>query len=67
MITGTHTVVYSGGPDATREQLRSRGADIDEDAWTREYGRGLSIPVPGIARVMLYEPSYAPAWERPSS
>ncbi|RZT62358.1 hypothetical protein EV140_0881 [Microcella alkaliphila] len=39
------------------------GATIDEEIWDREYGRRLSIPVPGIGRVMLYEPSYAPAWE----
>lgn len=50
--------------DATVAQLRERGATIPADGvWEREYGRGLELPVPGIGSVMLYEPSYAPAWE----
>ncbi len=49
--------------DATLAQLRERGAEFDSDIWEREYGRGLNISVPGLGPVMLYQPSYAPAWK----
>ncbi|WP_314503024.1 VOC family protein [uncultured Microbacterium sp.] len=48
--------------DSTLEVLRERGAQFDGEPWEREYGRGLDIAVPGIGRLMLYQPAYAPAW-----
>ncbi|WJL94892.1 VOC family protein [Microbacterium sp. ET2] len=50
--------------DATLTELQARGVSFDASTvWEREYGRGLDIPVPGIGALMLYQPSYAPAWE----
>jgi len=49
--------------DATMADLASRGATFEGEVWEREYGRGVELEVPGIPPVMLYQPSYAPAWE----
>ena len=48
--------------DATIADLRSRGAEFDGDIWEREYGRGLNMLVPGMDPLMIYQPSYVPAW-----
>lgn len=48
--------------DATIDDLRSRGAEFDDEIWEREYGRGLDLLVPGMGALMIYQPSYAPAW-----
>jgi predicted enzyme related to lactoylglutathione lyase len=51
--------------DATIADLTSRGAEFDGDIWEQNYGRGTSLVVPGIRPIMIYQPSYDPAWERP--
>lgn len=52
--------------DAMIHALRDHGAETGE-VWERSYGRGLDVQVPGIGAVMIYEPSYAPAWESAKS
>jgi predicted enzyme related to lactoylglutathione lyase len=76
---GVHPRTWSGQPapavqrheisltcddlDATIAELRSRGAEFVGEIWEREYGRGLDMVVPGMDPLMIYQPSYAPAWE----
>lgn len=53
--------------DATTAELSARGASFTGDVEEREYGRCVMLEVPGLAPVLLYEPSYAPAWEAASA
>lgn len=48
--------------DATMAELAERGATFVGEVWEQEYGRGISIEVPGIDPLMIYQPSYDPAW-----
>jgi catechol 2,3-dioxygenase-like lactoylglutathione lyase family enzyme len=47
--------------DATMADLAARGAVFGE-VWERDYGRGSYLEVPGIEPLMIYQPSYDPAW-----
>ena len=52
--------------DAMVQLLRDHDVDMGE-IWERSYGRGLDVQVPGMGATMIYEPSYAPAWESATS
>ncbi len=50
--------------DATMAALAARGARFAGEVWEQEYGRGIEVEVPGMEPLTIYQPSYAPAWER---
>jgi predicted enzyme related to lactoylglutathione lyase len=49
--------------DATMAELASRGATFAGEIDERPYGRCVDLEVPGLDPVMLYQPTYRPAWE----
>lgn len=49
--------------DATMADLASRGATFAGDPRDEDWGRGVVLDVPGADGVLLYRPSYRPAFE----
>lgn len=49
--------------DATMAELTERGATFAGPVDERPYGRCVNLVVPGLDPVMLYQPTYVPAWE----
>ncbi|MBZ2196371.1 VOC family protein [Occultella gossypii] len=48
--------------EVTMADLSARGATFTGDVAERSYGRCAMLDVPGLEPVLLYEPTYVPAW-----
>jgi hypothetical protein len=51
--------------EATIDELRAKGVDVDTDVRDESFGRVSSLRVPGAGSMMLYEPRHALAYELP--
>ena len=67
MITGTHAMLFSADPVATRTFLRDvlELPNVDDEISLARYGRVTHFSVPGAGSLELYEPSHALAKDLP--